>query len=331
MNFTKRVATLLVAALMLTAAAGPAMAATPVIDTESTNTTTTSDWTDGTTVTNFSASADDTSYVEVSFSSAPSGEAGVKVVDQDTGETYYQNESAVTTDDTNNHYAWNISHDELSDIPVEAGMNKTVNVTVYDTQDMANATTIAVTLEATTDRSVAYLGDSALSTDDAEIVDKYSTLSEVSDAFNGSVVSFEQTLATDGSNTTHTFELANETADDSWNATTDADTQSGDWLVLTRLSAEDADGDTHYIPVFANSKGEWDFLDDNESYAVYDTSSDEVTVNLGEEFKDNEEVTFEMRSNEAMGFNKAWSMFGGLDASLGNQLTQSLKAFGIGR
>jgi hypothetical protein len=255
----------------------------------------------------------------------------VKVVDQDTGAVYYQNESATVTDSTNNHYAWNLSHDELSDVPIEAGMNKTLNVTFYDSQDMANATTIAVTLEATTERSVAYLGDSTLSTDDADITDKYATLSRVSDRFNGSVVTFETTLATDGSNTTHTFDLANETADDSWNATTDADTQSGDWLPLTRLSAEDADGDTHYIPVFANAKGDWDYLDDNESYAVYDTSSDEVTVNLGDEFEDSDEVTFEMRSNEAMGFNEAWTMFGDLDAGLNAQFSQSLKAFGIAR
>jgi hypothetical protein len=142
----------------------PAMAAAPTPDSETANSPTTSDWTDGTTVPSFEANSSNTSYIEAQFDST---NASIEILDPNTGEVHASNSTLNQTyaDATNNtwHYAWNLSHDALATMPMDAGENKSVTVKFINDSNHANpdTTEITVYLENQDDRAVVYAGDAA--------------------------------------------------------------------------------------------------------------------------------------------------------------------------
>lgn len=161
----------LAAIMLLAMAAGPAMAAAPTVDTETTDTSTQSDVTDGSNVTGFEASSDNNTYLEASFDST---NASIEIVDPDSGVVHASNDSDAMTqtaavdsdsDGTNDtwYYAWNVSHDELATMPMDAGENKSITVRfINDTSlDNPDTTEITIYLENVEDRAVVYAGSEA--------------------------------------------------------------------------------------------------------------------------------------------------------------------------
>jgi hypothetical protein len=161
------VAVMLALAMMV----APAMAAAPTVDTETTDTSTTSDWTDNTNVTDFDANASNSSYLEASFDSQ---NASIEIVDPETGTVHAMNDSdamqqtaALDTDTsgTNDtwYYAWDLSHDELGTVPMDANESKAITVRFIDDTTLSNpnVTEITVYLENQDDRAVVYAGDAA--------------------------------------------------------------------------------------------------------------------------------------------------------------------------
>lgn len=166
MTRTIRVGGIVTVAVFLALAmlAGPAAAAVPTVDSETTNTATTSDWTDGSSVSGFEANSSNTTYLEASFDTK---NASVEIADPNTGIVHYSNASMQQTyaDSTNNtwHYAANFSNDELATMPMGASEDKSVTVRFINDSEMDNPDTkeITVTLNNTDDRAVVYAGSEA--------------------------------------------------------------------------------------------------------------------------------------------------------------------------
>ncbi|ELZ96594.1 hypothetical protein [Haloferax sulfurifontis] len=334
MQHSKLASIALALTVALSVFAGGAFAATPSIDTESTNTTTTSDWTDGYTVSGFTANASNSSYVEVTFDANVSGDARLQILDPDTGETVadmesvYTNSSADVTDSTNNHYAWNISHDEFEDLPVGYGENKTFKVRITDTQDTDNATVIDVAFNNTADRAVYRIGD-AFTNNDVTVEEKHPWLSQISSSYDTNIASFELASVATGSNASHEVNLANGTVADAF-ALAAEDKDDGAFLPLMTVKAEGDDG-TVLIPVFVNEKSsEWDFLDDDEAYAVYDSDAEELTImnNGDERFDGVSETTFTLAGNDGLSFGETFDLFRGLGAGYTDSIINSVSSYG---
>ena len=286
------------------------MAATAAVDTETTNTTTTSDWTDETTLEGFNASADNHSYVEVQFDGALDGEARLAVLDPSTAEknnemeSVYTNSSAEETDATNNHYAWNISHDELSQVPVEASANNSVVVKVWDSGDKSNATYMDLYLNTTDERTVLHYGDAdAESEDSVEISEKYPRLGNYFDRYDVSTASIEQdNVGIAGKNTTVSVVLANDSLQDAYTSSYSDDADDGAFLPAMSFTANSGD---IFVPVYLNEKPDDmpDFLDEN-AYAVYDNNANTLTVhpNDDEDLDSEDELDVSSTGNDGLGF-----------------------------
>lgn len=160
------VAVLLALAMLV----APAMAAAPTVDTETTATSTTSDWTDGSSVNGFEANSSNTSWIEANFDSA---NASIEIVDPDTGVVHASNDSdamGLTKNDSSGDgstdewfYNWNLSHDELATMPHDAGENKSITVRFINdsSMDSPDTTEITVYLDAVDERAVVYAGSEA--------------------------------------------------------------------------------------------------------------------------------------------------------------------------
>ena len=281
------IAALAFVALMVTAPM--AMAAAPSLDTESTNTTTTSDVAAGDALLDFNASASEHTYIEYT---ADSSNSKVAIKDPSTGETYYSNASVMTTDSTNGHYAVNVSHDKLSRVPVEANSNTTVEVVITNNTEVSSPDTHAfnLTLAADGSRSVIDLNDHVSADEDVFESETVGLLGieMLSDYVGEHTTSdlSQDNVAIDGENTTVTVHLTNSTAQDSFATATDG-TEAGmlDIDVQTTMSAG---SDDTSVPIFVDEAA--DEMPDGQTYGVYDSNSNKITYHLGDSFDGKSEI-----------------------------------------
>jgi hypothetical protein len=334
MSKLNRLVAIALAALLITSA-GTAFAATPSIDEETSDTSTESDIVSaGTTeITGFNANESNTTYVEVSFDSTPSGDAKMAIVDPTTAdkkknmETVYANSSAEETNATSNNYAWNISHDELSDVPVSPSTKTKFFLKTWDTEDTSNATYTTFYITATADYSVIRIGNSFAESDDVTIEDANPWLGRVLSSYDVDRATIETDDLNTTSNTTHSVVLSNSSVSDSFSSAAE-DSEDGTWLTAVTVTAEGDDGDV-LIPVFLNSKTEeWDFLDDDEAYAVYDSDTGKLDVHLAgdERFEDADETTLTVTSNDEIGIRNGATMLSNLGAGTGTSYWTSINA-----
>lgn len=179
MTSTRSVATVLVAALALSAVAAGGAMADPTVDTSATDATTTvSDLQDGDTV-SFEANASNSYTVQINGTEATDYGVEIALNDSDSdadGVVFATNESAENVSDAGGgmaHYNATISGDELADVPMQVGENVTVDVTSYETANESNSTTFQVTLDNEADRSVIYVGDTSVESGDlASVADE---------------------------------------------------------------------------------------------------------------------------------------------------------------
>jgi hypothetical protein len=303
--------------LMLISVAAPAMAAAPTVDTETTDTSTTSDWTDGHTVTQFNASADANSWIEASYDSQ---NASVEIADNETGEVHLTNSSMEQTaaiDSSGDgstdtwYYAWNLSHDEMDQIPMDAEESKTLDVTFINDSAMDNpdTTTIQVTLNNTDERAVVFVGDTF--TNDSNNFETET----VQTAFGIEVLAFgdfgsestmadiqQDNVAVNGSQTTLTLALAESNATDAFSAAAE-DTEAGDFIRSQQVFVDGAP-----VPVYDSEAP--DSANTTGTYGVYDAGTDEVVVHLGDEHESKSAVDVHAVGNDAYSFSDRFDMFG---------------------
>lgn len=288
-DFTSRTAILAVMLVALAVTAPLAMAAAPSLDNETTNTTTTTDVSDGSVLTEFNAAGNNYTWIEFT---ADSSNSSVKIQDPDSGATYYSNTSVMATDSTNGHYAVNFSHAELSDVPVEANQNTTVQVVITNNTAVSNpdTTKFNITLAADGSRTVVNVDESvtsdanAFSSETLGLFGMQSLAGIIGDHDTTEVS--QDNLAVSGKNTTMTVYLSNQTAQDSFSSAADG-TEDGSMDVDLKATM-DAGGEEVVVPHFVNSAP--DSVPDGQTYAVYHTDSNKVVYHLGDDFEGKSEI-----------------------------------------
>ncbi|WP_226043415.1 hypothetical protein [Natrinema sp. DC36] len=246
-------------------------------------------------VTGFEANASNDIATSIAADGTDFGTDGTTVLKMNVsydGETY-----AVTSEDvatsTDASQTVNISNDELSDLPGDAGANTTVTVTTWGVDADGNTTTA----EASFKTDITFANTYAVTTAD----DTSATIEEPESGFfslnswtlglfgtssdeKPDLHTYENTVGIDGSNTTVT--LNDETSNGS-DAFSDAmeDKEAGD-LIYGASAA--ADG----TPVLAfYQEADTDMVDETDTYAVYDANgNDEWTFELGDAQADATEV-----------------------------------------
>jgi hypothetical protein len=323
------------ATLLLIGAAGPALAATSSIDKETTDTSTESDIVSAgtTSITAFEANASNSTYIEVSFNASLEGDAKMAIVDPSTAdekadmEAVYTNASAEETNATSNNYAWNVTHDELSELPVTPNTETTFWLKTWDTGDSSNATYTEFTVTAQADYSVIRVGNSFADSDDVTIEEAHPYLGSILSSYDLDQSTIESGDINTSANTTHSVVLSNSTVADSFSSTA-GDRADGVWLAGMTVTAEGDDGEV-FVPVFLNEKtDEWDFLDDDEAYAVYNSDTGTVDVMLAgdERFEETDETTLTVRSNDNIGIRNGATMLSNLGAGTGSAWLTSINA-----
>lgn len=312
---------LMVAVMLVSMAAMPAMAAVDYDD-ETTNTATTSDLLDGDTVTDLDNSSI-VKTIEVTSDNASSGDdlaLEVAVNDSDSsqdGETIYESdESWTVTDETNGHYSLNITHSEVFEtLERGAGETVTVDVTtiVNESEDTEESETIQVDAQNDDDSAVAAVyGDE----DGTELADKtgfasfsvsslafWSNSSDSSDEFTGAAQATETTNVSDNTSTVRVELLNSSTSDAGSSALGDAG--AGSFL---GTAAASVGGDL--VPVFSESASDVSWVDtSSDTYATIDSEGDTVTVhNVNETVDESGEVDVSTTLNDAVGFGETRSM-----------------------
>jgi len=315
---------LLAATVLLSAFSGVAMGAQPAIDTDDADGNGVSDYADGDTVVyNESANA---SYIQFT---ADSENAEVSI-EGPNGTEVYSNASAEVVESASNTYRVAVHPtDDFDDLEVGGGENVTLSGTIVNDTTAANPDTLSFTLYyQNTDEQATIVIDDADA--DSSIV-SFGTLG-VSQyvPFMGSDVksaAIEETIGIDGTNTTTaTFAVSNGSVEDSVSESV-GESDDGAWLPDAYAKANG-----HFIPVFAESNPDVDWLDTSEdAYAVADADGNSVTVhNLDAVTSDSDtEVEFKLHANEKMGFWNAKSMFNDLGMDATSWSFNALKAFSI--
>jgi hypothetical protein len=159
-TFRKSTATAVIGAtLLLLAAVGGALAAAPAVDTETTDTASTSALNDGDTVTSFNASDTNISTLQADYDS---DNPGIKIVDPETGDTIktVTNSSDpgyfTETDATADYYNTTFTEADFAAVPMDASENKTVTLRIINNTNVSSpdTTNITVYLENTDKRAV---------------------------------------------------------------------------------------------------------------------------------------------------------------------------------
>ncbi|RDZ49698.1 hypothetical protein C5C07_20160, partial [Haloferax sp. Atlit-4N] len=195
-----------------------------------------------------------------------------------------------------------------------------------DTQDTDNATVIDVNVNNTADRAVYRIGDS-FTNNDVTIEEKHPWLSQISSSYDTNIASFELDSVATGPNATHEVDLPNGTVSEAF-ALAAEDEDDGAFLPLMAVKAEGDDG-TVLIPVFVNEKSsEWDFLDDDEAYAVYDAEAGELSImtNGDERFNGVDETTYTLAGNDGLGFTETFNLFQDLGAGYTDSIMKTVAA-----
>lgn len=300
--------------------AGSALAATATMDNESTDTASTSDILSQSNITAFEASSNNSTYIEASFDSALDGEAKIAILDPETAsnksemDAVYTNSSAVTTNSTTNNKAWNVSHDELSNLPIEANENKTFYLKVWDTGDTSNATYVKFYIEATGERSVLRVAAYNIGDNKAGTITKTGFTWMGLGAKDTEFTYEKSNVAMDGANTSVSIFLDNKSAT---KAATSAfeEKSAGAWSDEMILSVTDENGNTVYVPVFNSEKASWNYLDSTDAYATFN-GDDEVTfhANGDSDFDEVNNTDITLKANKQMSLSQQKQMFQSLGA-----------------
>ncbi|MFC4553540.1 MULTISPECIES: hypothetical protein [Halorussus] len=316
-TYVKKFVALAIAALLVTGGMQGALAAKPSIDTETTNTTSTSEITDGSVI-DVRNGANASDYHSIQYT-ADSENSKLKVTLNGSKEgdaVFYANSSAEVVDSASNTYKVNFSEVELADVPRKVNQNVTLDFTIINNTAAANSdtTTIQVTLRNGANNSVVYVSDFDVEdSNDIETFNKNTTIAGLTIPFTTKDYSQISDLDrnVNGSATDVTVVFGNGTVAEDYSNAVASDASEGDWLIsqASLLST---------TPVKVYNEEAPDSVSDGDSYGVY--SSDiggqaGITYELGETFEDEDEVTVNSFGNKNYGFSYSLlKSFGALDA-----------------
>lgn len=312
---TRQFGAALVALLMLTSLVGAAAAAS--WDTEGTNTATTSDVSGASSsATWYAGSTEETEYYEVQGAGTDNLTLEIRNGASELNTTYYTNSSAETTDATNGHYAWNITHAELrSELPSDyQGGTYTVAVVNDSTGDdivthqrtlnfNSSKTTARIMVE-NASRSADAIGNSLVA-DSLEVSTEETWWGFGADK---NVSTYRDDVQVDGDNTTVEMEFKDSSARESMEAAA-AGHEDGEWIYGAQFTVSSSTTDTKLAKVYLNEAPS----EPGDTYAVYDNSSKRITFH-STEFSDAEELHIRGVANEGYSFGDLWSNFGAQDA-----------------
>ena len=246
----------------------------------------------------FNASSDDYTLLAVEIDTSTTADLSevslnVTLEDEETTTSHYE----ATNDSPTSTAAWlstdhegvtiNISHDDLDTIPIQANGSETVDFGLeFEAGDDDEVVTdeFEVVLEATTDYSVMYLGEETEEYDDVVDHDErdpgfFSLADDIPDHFT--IEDDRDVYPDDG--TEIVIHLDGDMAADYNDVAADADT---DELLIGFAGYDEAED--LIIPVFADS-ADTDWVDeDDDTYAVFDSSADTLTIHVGEDYDDDE-------------------------------------------
>ncbi len=316
---TKTVVAIAVAALLVSAGAANVLAAKPSIDNETTDTASTSELVDGSTI-NVSDGINDSEYHYVQYT-ADSENSKVEITlngtNDEGGAVFYSNSSADTIDSASDTYRVSFSESELADVPVGVNENRTLDVTIINDTSASNpdTKTIQVTFVNGEKRSVIYLSDADVSgdeDDDVAALTSNRTLAgiELMSSDYAKVSGLSRDV--DGSSTDVTVIYGNESVADDYSSASASDSDEGDWLIMQSAALDGS-------PVKVYKKETGDEVEDGESYGVYksDIGGESGTIyNLGsDDFEDADSVELESYGNKDYSPFSATELFGVLGGS----------------
>lgn len=310
-NPTKSLAAVFMAALLVLSA-GAAAAAT--FDTETVSTATQSDVSGSTTTVNLHpGNTSESLYVETDGATT----SNLTLTLQPEGVAYdaYTNSTPDTVNATAGHYAFNVTHDELADLPRDES-GGTYTLTVENKTAVILNTTVV--FETPTDNSAVLAITDQAGTDGAamsNLVADRLTLSAVESGWFGiSALSFGDDNGTEmatwsgytavnGTDSDLTVQLKNSSTADAYSAAAE-DRDDGDWITGSTMWVN---GVPHLV--YLNEAPE--DLDNDVTTVVYSESTDELQIDLnGEEYTDTRTVSLRATAGEGYAFGELWSNFG---------------------
>lgn len=247
------------------------------------------------------------------------------------GETYATTSEDVS-DGTSASQTVNLSNDELSDLPGDAGENTTVTVTTWGEDADGNTTTA----EATFDADITFDNTYAATTvdDDAATIESQEagSLSTFSFGVLGTedpadLHTYESTVGVDGDNTTITVTDATTNGSDAFDEAMGDDIEAGEEITGAAVGLDDS-------PIAAYYDEAGDSVSDGDTYAVYNSGDGTWDITLGDDYSDASSVDVYISSQKytdvdafekdelstlfaqdlEMGFMSLQSNFGVLDA-----------------
>ncbi|WP_135306369.1 hypothetical protein [Haloarcula amylovorans] len=325
MKITKLAAALAVVGLVMTAIAGPAMAAAPSVDSESTDTTTTSEVTAGSTQTYNDSTNSTLSY------SADSNSTGVDVQQGDrTLESYEQNSSDVLewqTTATSTYYVNATFADDASDytgIEADAGENVDLTAEIINDTSLgadADTTNVSYTFANDANTSFIYYNDSETETATistwsvAGLASSLSTVNPFANSTDDSDAGparIEQEIGVNGDSQDkiHVYTGNSDAASSLAKVYDASDTSDG----VAYLGTTTVNGKV--VPMMAEGAEAPEWVDTSEdAYMTIQEDGKMATVhNAGSLMdSDDETATVKITANEKMDFADAESMFSSYD------------------
>lgn len=325
-NSRIRVTLLMVAIVALSAVAMPAVAMT--YDNETTNTSTTSDWQQGTTVTDLDNSSN-VSTIEVQSNNASSGDdfkLEVSVNDSDSaqdGQTVYTStESWTATNSSAGHYQLNVTHSEVfRTVERGAGETVTLDVTVIVNESETSEEKKTIQIDAKNGDSTGVIaaedGEDSLTTSNktgfADFDISSATLmfwksdDSSDDSFDGAAKNAESVNVSAENTTTVRMELVDSETSDAA-STVMEEASSGDFLGTAGAKIA---GDR--VPVFAESASDVSWVDtSSDVYATLDGNT--VTYhNVNKTVDSSGDVEFTASLNDGIGVGAADAMLSDFD------------------
>lgn len=284
---------------VVVAGAGGAAAAPPVIDNSTTDdTTTTSEMVNGTTIGENNTFNANSSKASVLQYRADSNSSKVYITKNGSDTVVYANTSANTvfwnTTDNDGHFNVSVNHGQLADLDRGINSNVTVDVTVVNNTSAANAneTTIQVYIETDNSTTVKTIGDSQVgegATAQAVSEEGFLGINALSDDYTEIDTNAR---AVNGSDTTFTLSLHNQSVKNDYANATGSDVSSGDLMLSMATTLQDGDGKT--VPTMVYYKQAPDSVSNDTTYGVYKENvggEPAIVFHLGSEFDNAQEVS----------------------------------------
>ena len=323
----RKIAVLMSLLVAVSGVAGIGAAAAGTWDTETTDTTTESDWSGASnTATADWGNASESIYLETD--GAENENLTLELTPAEAGLDYvaYTNSTPDTVDATNGHYSFEVSYGELSDLARDAD-GAEYNATIYnESGDVVDETQVTFTTAAGASEDAYMIVADASGSDAAALTNLVADTAEFDSTSGGlfsglaGVFSFgaEDTNDSDapdvatvsgfttinGTNSDVYVSLENESTKNAY-ANAAEDSEDGDWIKTMTVTVNGAPQ-----KVYMNEAPDGV----NGTTVVYDADADQLQISPGEEYESISQLSIRSSGGDGYGFGETWTNFGVWDA-----------------